>query len=149
MWASAESQEMAPVSPAQHEEFAMQYERRLLSKFGLNGYGCCDGLHDKMEHVMAIPHIRRISISPFADVSVCAQKLKGDYIYSWKPNPVYLSNPTFNPESVREYMAQTIDLTKECVVEIILADTHTCHNQPERFTQWVKIARELVWKYYT
>lgn len=64
MWASAEAQEMDPVSPAMHEEFALQYERRLLEPFGLTGYGCCDDLSRKFDYVFRIPHIRRISIAP-------------------------------------------------------------------------------------
>ena len=36
---------------------------------------------------------------------------------------------------------------ENCVIEIILKDTHTCEHQPERFTQWTAIARELVENY--
>jgi len=31
-----------------------------------------------------------------------------------------------------------------CVLEMILKDTHTCENHPERFDQWTRIARELI-----
>lgn len=144
IWASAESQEMSHISPAMHEEFATHYERRLLSQFGLTGYGCCDPLTHKLDNVFKIPNLRRISISPWADVDICADKLKGNYIYSWKPNPIYLSGPDFNPDTIREYVKHTLDVTKDCVLEMILADTPTCYNQPERFTQWVKIMRELI-----
>lgn len=147
MWASAESQEMAHISPEQHEEFAMQYERRMLSQFGLNGYGCCDPLTYKLDYVLSIPNMRRISISPWADVEKCAEKLKANYIFSWKPNPVYLSGIEFNSDKIREYMKHTFDATKDCIIEMCLADTHTCQNQPERFSQWVKMARELAEQY--
>ncbi|GAF94330.1 unnamed protein product, partial [marine sediment metagenome] len=80
MWASAESQELAQVSPEMHAEFALAYEKRLLEPFGLNGYGCCEDLTRKLDYVFTIPNIRRISISPFADVEKCAEKLGGDYI---------------------------------------------------------------------
>jgi len=40
MWGSAEAQELAQVGPEHHEEFALRYEKKLLSRFGLNGYGC-------------------------------------------------------------------------------------------------------------
>jgi hypothetical protein len=30
---------------------------------------------------------------------------------------------------------------------MILKDTHTCENHPERFTEWTKIARNLVERY--
>ena len=60
MWASAEAQEMAQVSPAMHAEFILPYERRLLAPFGLNGYGCCEDLADKMDDVLTIPNLRRV-----------------------------------------------------------------------------------------
>jgi len=142
MWSSAEAQEMAQVSPDMHREFILQYEKRLLEPFGLNGYGCCEDLTNKLEDVLTIPNIRRISISPFADVDNCAVKLDGKAIFSWKPHPSHLVG-TFRPEMVRDYIRHTVDVTKHCVVEMILKDTHTCENHPERFTQWADIAREL------
>ena len=146
MWASAESQEMAQVSPQQHYEFVMQYEKRLLEPFGLNGYGCCEALTNKLDYVFTIPHIRRISISPWADVDKCAEKLGDKYIFSWKPKPTYLVG-NFDSEAIREYIKHTLDVTRECVIEIILKDTHTCENHPERFTRWTDIAQDLVKDY--
>ncbi|NLU41765.1 MAG: hypothetical protein GXX08_06150 [Firmicutes bacterium] len=143
MWASAESQEMAQVSPAMHHEFVMEYEKRLLEPFGLNGYGCCEDLTRKLDYVMDIPNIRRISISPWADVEACARKLKDKYIYSWKPDPSHLVGE-FNAQRVRDYIQHTLDVTGDCIVEMILKDTHTCENHPERFTKWTDIAQELV-----
>jgi len=43
MWASAEEQEMAQVSPEHHAEFCLTYERPLLEPFGLTGYGITKG----------------------------------------------------------------------------------------------------------
>jgi hypothetical protein len=146
MWASAESQEMAQVSPEKHYEFVMQYEKRLLEPFGLNGYGCCEDLTNKLDYVFTIPNLRRISISPWANVDKCAEKLGNKYIFSWKPNPSYLVGK-FDSEAIREYIKHTLEVTKDCVIEIILKDTHTCENHPERFTQWTDIAQELVKEY--
>jgi len=142
IWASAESQELAAVSPEQHEEFALQYERRLLEPFGLNGYGCCEPLHDKLDYVLTIPNIRRVSISPWADVEKSAAKLGSRCIFSWKPHPAHLVGD-FSPERIRAYIRRTLDLTRGCVIEMILKDTHTCENHSERFTEWTRIAMEL------
>ena len=101
MWASAESQEMAPVSPAMHREFAMEYEGRLLEPFGLNGYGCCEDLSQKMDDVLALPHMRRISVSPFADVKRSAEKMGDRAIFSWKPHPAHLVGD-FDADMIRE-----------------------------------------------
>ncbi len=143
MWASAEAQEMAQVSPEMHREFSMQYESRLLKPFGLNGYGCCEDLTLKLDDVLKLPNIRRISIAPSADVEKCAEKLGADYIFSWKPKPQHLVGE-FNDEMIRGYIKHTLEVTKGCVIEMILKDTHTCEHHPERFTRWTEIARELV-----
>ena len=141
MWASAEAQEMAQVGPEMHEEFVLQYEKRLLAPFGLNGYGCCEDLTAKLDFVLRIPNIRRISISPFADVDRCAEKLGNKAIYSWKPHPAHLVG--FKEHHVRRYIQHALDVTRGCVIEMILKDTHTCEGHPERFTRWTEIAREL------
>ena len=143
LWASAEAQELAQVSPAMHAEFSTAYEKRLLAPFGLNGYGCCEDLTLKLGDVFTIPNIRRISISPFANVETCAEKLGRRYIFSWKPNPAHLVG-RFDPEALRAYIGHTLEVARGCVLEMILKDTHTCENHPERFAEWTRIARELV-----
>lgn len=142
MWGFAEAQEMAQVSPEMHYEFILQYEKRLLEPFGLNTYGCCEDLTDKLEFVFQIPNLRRISISPWADVARCAEKLKGDYIFSWKPHPSMLVGD-FSPQRIRAYLQHTMEVTQGCVIEMILKDTHTCEHRPERFTIWTDIAQEV------
>ena len=143
LWASAEAQELAQVSPEMHAEFSTAYEKRLLAPFALNGYGCCEDLTLKLGDVFTIPNIRRISISPFANVDTCAERLGNRYIFSWKPNPAHLVG-RFDPKALRAYIGHTLQVARGCVLEMILKDTHTCENHPERFTEWTRIARELV-----
>jgi hypothetical protein len=141
-WASAEAQEMAQVSPEHHVEFALQYEKQLLAPFGLNNYGCCEDLTRKLEDVLAIPNMRRISISPWADVDACAARLRGRAIYSWKPNPAHLVGD-FNAERLRDYVRHAVQAAKThgCFLEMVLKDTHTCEQRPERFDGWTQVAR--------
>ncbi len=143
MWSSAEAQELALVSPEMHEEFALAYERRLLAPFGLNGYGCCEDLTRKLDRVLTIPRLRRVSIAPSADVVACAEQVGRRCIFSWKPQPAMLVGG-FDAEAVRRYLAAGLAATKDCVTEVILKDTHTCENHPERFDEWTRIARALV-----
>lgn len=143
LWASAESQELQVVSPGMHAEFALQYEKRLLAPFGLSGYGCCEDLTKKLKDVCTIPNLRRISISPFSNVDRSAEQLGNRYIFSWKPQPAHLVG-AFDEDSIRKYIQHTLDVTRGCVLEIILKDTHTCENHPERFDRWSQLARQLV-----
>ena len=133
------------MGPEQHNEFILQYEKRLLEPFGLNGYGCCEDLTRKLDYVLTIPNLRRISISPWADVDECAEKLKDRYIFSWKPKPMHLVGE-FDPDEIRSYIRNTLEVTKSngCVLEMYLKDTHTCEHHPERFDEWTRIAREEI-----
>lgn len=146
MWASAEAQELTLVSRQMHKEFVLDYEAKLLAPFALQGYGCCDDLGPKLDDVLAIPGMRRISIAPVANVDLCAQKLANRRaIFSWKPQPSHLVG-TFNEALVRRYVRHTLDVCRanNCALEIILKDTHTCENHPERFDQWTQVAREEI-----
>ena len=143
LWCWAEAQEMAQVSPEMHEEFAFAYEKRLLEPFGLVGYGCCEDLTRKLDFVLTIPNLRRVSISPWADVEACARRLRDKVIFMWKPQPAHLVGE-FNADLVREYMQRTMRAAREhdCSLEIALLDTHTCEHHPERFDQWSRIVRD-------
>jgi len=141
-WGFATAQIFSEVSPAMHDEFALQYEKRVLKLFGLNCYGCCEPLHHKLDIVKTIPRLRRVSISPWADVDVSAESLGNDYIFSWKPNPAVVAGEGWDEETVRHGIRDFLRRTRGCVVEMILKDTHTCRNQPRRMWEWVRIARE-------
>lgn len=143
MWASAESQELTMVRPKMHVEFAMEYEKRLLEPFALTGYGCCDDFTRKIPDILTIPHIRRISVSPFSQLKVCAPAIGRKAIVSWKPHPSHLVGE-FNADLIRQTIREGLELSRDNNIEIILKDTHTCENHPERFDQWSRIAREEV-----
>lgn len=145
LWGFCEAQTMSEVSPAMHEEFVLRYQLPILERFGLNCYGCCEPLHTKLDMLKAqVPRMRRVSISPWADKRVSAEKLGGDCIFSWKPNPATLAAVEFDPDWVRQDIRETVDIAREhgCALEIILKDTHTCNHQPWRFDEWSRIAME-------
>ena len=144
-WGFATAQMFSEVSPEMHEEFALTHEKRFLDLFGLNCYGCCEPLHNKLDIVIKhIPRLRRISISPWADIEKSAEILKDKYIYSWKPNPAILAGETFKPDVIRSEIRNFCEKTKGCVTEIIMKDTHTVKNEPKRMWEWVKIAKEVI-----
>ena len=93
MWGHATTQVFSRTSPAMHEEFALRYEIQFLSRFGVNGYGCCEPLHNKIAEIKKIPRLRRISISPWADAAKAAEQMGDRYILSSKPNPAGCCNP--------------------------------------------------------
>lgn len=148
VWGAAEAQEFAQVSPEMHEEFILQYERKLLENFGMNGYGCCDDLTNKMEGVMKIKNLRRIGICPWADIEKCADQMGKNYVLTWKPQPSYLANEHFDDDMVHNYLAESLRKSKHGQVEIILRDTHSCRNEPERFARFRKCAYKAIEEVY-
>ena len=145
LWGLAQAQTMSEVSPAMHEEFILPWQLPILEKFGLNCYGCCEPLDLKLDFLLEkVPRLRRVSISAWADVRRSAEKLADRVIFSWKPNPAPLAALSFDEEAVRADIQETIGICAEhdCALEIILKDTHTCNNQPERFDAWSRVAME-------
>ena len=71
-------------------------------------------------------------------------RLGGEVIFSWKPNPASLAAVTFDEEAVRADIRETVAAASAhgCALEIVLKDTHTCNSEPERFDAWARVAME-------
>ncbi|MGI5816919.1 MAG: hypothetical protein ACOX9R_02360 [Armatimonadota bacterium] len=147
MWGFCEAQPMSAVSPAMQDEFVLPYQIPILDRFGLNCYGCCEPLDRMLGSLLArVPRLRRVSISPWADVRRSAEQLGGDVIFSWKPNPAPLAAPNFDENALKSEIRQTLNIASEhgCAVEIVMRTTHTCNNHPERFDRYARMAMEEV-----
>ena len=144
MWGFAESQETVGISPEMFEEFIFPYQLSLLERFGLNCYGCCEPLDSRWHVVEKFPRLRRVSMSPWANVEVMAERLGNRYIFSWKPHPGVLAADTFDEDFVRQTLRRGLQALKksDCRVEIIMKDCHTIRNDPQRVIRWVQIAKE-------
>jgi hypothetical protein len=142
MWGFGESQETVGVSPQMFEEFVFPYQVAVLERFGLNCYGCCEPLDKRWQVVERVPRLRRVSVSPWADIADMAEKLGDRYIFSMKPSPTDLAMPTFDEGRIRQEMRQALRQTRDCRVEVIMKDNHTIGNDPSRVKRWVQIVRE-------
>ena len=148
MWGHSESQETVGVSPQMFEEFVFQYQLPVLERFGLNCYGCCEPIDTRWHIIKNIPNLRRVSVSAWADRKKMSEYLEDRYIYSLKPNPSYIAVPNINEGEIRKYIRETLDITKGCVLEIVMKDNHTIGHSPENVTNWVKIVRDEIAKSY-
>jgi hypothetical protein len=144
MWCLTESQETVGVSPEQFEEFVFQYQLPIQQRFGLNCYGCCEPLQSRWHILKDIPRLRRVSVSPWADQEKMAEMLEDKYVYSRKPAPSLLAVPRVDEEAVRADIRATLDVTRGCVVELIMKDNHTLGRNPDNLVRWVRIVREEI-----
>ncbi len=82
-------------------------------------------------------------MAPWADLEIMAEKLGRDYVFCRKPNPAPVC-VSFQEDTVRRDLRETLEKAGDCVLEIILKDTHTVEHDPSRLARWVQLAREEV-----
>jgi hypothetical protein len=71
-----------------------------------------------------------------------SEHLGDRYVLSMKPNPASLAKPQIDEAAIRRALRRTLDITRGCVVEIIMKDNHTLGQRPENAVRWCRIARE-------
>jgi hypothetical protein len=146
IWTCGLAQMLGTVSPAMYKEFEIDYTSPIFKRFGLIYYGCCDPLHDRMDVIRNIPHLRKVSMSPWSNKEKGAQDIHGDFVFSNKPSPAYVAVDTFDSDLIRRDLAETRDICQHynCPLEFILKDISTVHGEPLRLKKWADIAMEVV-----
>ena len=143
-WGCGNAQVFSEVSPEMHEEFSLRFERPFLERFGLSYYGCCEPLHRKVGILKSISNLRKISMSPKADLAVAAETAGDRYVLSFKPNPACMAFDSFDAPAAEQYLRNALDATRGCHLEIILKDITTIRNDPARLDCWAKLAMAVV-----
>lgn len=146
VWGRGAAQIFGTVSKEMHEEFDIEYMKETIGQCGLAYYGCCEPLDKKIDIVEKIPNLRKISITPWADVNVAAEAINTKYVLSAKPNPAAVATPTLNEENVREELGKILNACKRynCSCDIVLKDISTCRKRPQNIFRWQEIAMEMV-----
>jgi hypothetical protein len=147
LWGFGEEQSTIGVSPKMFEEFVFNYHLPIMSRFGLNCYGCCEPLDSRWQVISKIPRLRRVSVSAWANIAKMAMFLEDKYIFSMKPHPGPLATSIIDEEAIRKSLREAFELTLGCRVEVIMKDNHTLGNNPNNAIRWCKIAREEAEKY--
>lgn len=146
IWMFGMAQMFSTVSPAMFEEYEIDICMPVFKRFGLVYYGCCEPLDNKMPQVRKIPNVRKVSMSPWTNEDKGASEIKGDYVYSRKPNPAHLARGYFDDKEVRDHLQASVDICKRygCPLELILKDISTVGYEPQRLWRWADIAMEVV-----
>ena len=144
LWGLAESQVTVGISPEMFAEFIFPYQKRLMERFGLTCYGCCEPMDNRIDLVKTVKNLRRVSVSPWANRQVMADKLGQDYVYSLKASPTPLAMATLDEQHVRRELRRDLGIARDCRLEVIMKDNHTLGHNPRNLTRWVEIAREEI-----
>lgn len=144
VWGCGNAQIFTEVSPEMHWEFALRHDRPWYERWGLVYYGCCEALDIKMEIIRRIPNIRKVSMNYRIHVDRAAAAVRGDYVFSYKPNPAVFATDTWDLPKARAELERMLDCTRGGHVEIVLKDISTVARRPEHLREWAAMAQRLV-----
>jgi hypothetical protein len=144
LWGYMAAQEMTLVSPQMHNDFLLEYQLPILRKFGLVAYGCCENLTNKIGILRRIPNLRRIGVSPFADVARCVENIRTDYVISYRPSPTDMISFGLDEDRIRSILRRDFGLLKGTHFDLTLKDVETVQHDSNRPRRWVTIAREEI-----
>lgn len=143
-WGGATAQIFGGVSPAMHEEFALRYELEVMARCGLNYYGCCEPLHEKMGLLAGVPRLRKISISPWCDVAKAAERAGRRYVFSHKPSPAILAEERFDAARAADDLRGRLARSGGMPCEFVMKDISTVRGDVGRLIAWCDLARAVV-----
>jgi hypothetical protein len=152
VWGRCAAQIFGSVSPEMHDEFDLAYNEKLFGDCGLLYYGCCEPMDSKIDILRKrFRNLRKISITPWADPERAARHMGRDFVMAAKPNPAFVSSPTFNPEPVEQEITRYLEACRRhgTTCEFVLKDISTIANNPHTLTQWAATVSRVIDRYYS
>lgn len=151
-WGFLESQETTAVSAATFGEFVFPYQDRLVERFGLLSYGCCERVDAIWPDYLAKwPKLRKLSVSPFNDEPRIGEFLRGSrVVYYCKPRAELVTYPGPLPDAaITAYFKGVCEAASGCLFEIAQREVGTIFGDCERGRHYVRLAKEAVDAYWT
>ncbi len=148
VWGRGMAQIFASVSKAMHEEFDIAYMKEVMEPFGLVYYGCCEPLDKKIDLVEQLPHLRKISITPWADIDNAAEVIGNRYVIANKPNPSAVSGK-LDEDALRKEIGRILAACKRngCSFDMVLKDISSAGYDVNNLIRWEQIVMEMVRNY--
>jgi hypothetical protein len=149
IWFRGAAQMFSATSPDMQDEFDLQYMRKVMDKCALSYYGCCEPLDKFIPYLKKVPNLRKIGVSPWADVQSSAEQIGGNYVLARKPNPALVAGK-LNHDVVKQEIVETIEvcLQNKCPYEFVLKDISTVGYRPQNLIEWTHIVMDTINDYY-
>ncbi|HCE43167.1 MAG TPA: hypothetical protein DET40_06445 [Lentisphaeria bacterium] len=151
-WGFLESQETTAVSADTFGEFVFPYQQRLVDRFGLLSYGCCERVDAIWPNYLSKwPKLRKLSVSPFNNEPRIGEFLRGSRIvYYCKPRAEFVTHDgPLNGEAITAYFKGVCEAASGCIFEIAQREVGTIFGDFERGRHYVRLAREAVDSYWS
>ena len=145
VWGRGMAQIFASVSKDMHEEFDIAYMKKVMEPFGLVYYGCCEPLDKKIDIVEKLPHLRKISITPWADIDTAAEVFGNRYVIANKPNPSSVSGH-LDEDALRKEIGRILSACRKngCSFDMVLKDISSAGHNVQNLIRWEQIVMEMV-----
>jgi len=150
-WGFLESQETTAVSLDAFGEFVFPYQQRLVDRFGLLSYGCCERVDALWpDYLSKWTKLRKLSVSPFNNEQRIGEYLRGSrVVYYSKPRAEFVTRPgPLDDEAITAYFKGVCEAASGCLFEIAQREVGTLFGDFERGRHYVRLARQAVDAYW-
>lgn len=150
-WGFLESQETTAVSPDTFGEFVFPYQERLVNRYGLLSYGCCERVDAIFpDYLSKWKNLRKLSVSPFNNEKLVGEYLRGsNIIFYSKPRAEYVTNPgPMDEEAILTYFKGVCEAASGCLFEIAQREVGTIFGDFSRGKRYVQLARKAIEEYW-
>lgn len=146
MWGSAQDQILTSISPGMTKEFAFEPEVEWAKLFPRLYYGCCERMDNKIDEVKILPSLKKISVSPFSKHREAMEKIGPDYIVSYKPTNLLLTQNPVPYDRLREELENVCRWAREynCSVEVLMKSIISLNGEPQRLFEYCEMAHDIV-----
>ena len=151
LWGFLESQETTAVSPAMYGEFVYPYFDRMVKRFGLLSYGCCERVDNLWtDYLSKWDNLRKLSVSPFNNEELVGEYLRGTrVVYYSKPRAEYVTNPgPLDEDAIRRCFRDISRAASGCMLEVAQREVGTIFGDYERGKRYVQLAKETIAEYW-
>ena len=151
VWGFLESQESTAVSPETFGEFVFPYQDRLVRRFGLLSYGCCERVDAIwQDYLSKWDNLRKLSVSPFNNERLVGEFLRGtNIVYYSKPRAELVTNRgPMNEEAVCECFREIAECASGCMLEVAQREVGTIFGDFERGRRYVELAKRTIEKHW-
>ncbi len=150
-WGFLESQETTAVSPEMFGEFVFPYQDRLVKRFGLLSYGCCERVDAILkQYIMKWDNLRKLSVSPFNNEYLIGEQLRGtNIVYYSKPRAEQVTMPgEMDEAAIKENFKMVCEAASGCLFEVAQREVGTIFGDYDRGRRYVQILRECIEDYW-
>ena len=140
------SQEFDTFSPAMWEEFLLDYQKPIYSRFGLAAYGCCENLTHKIDKILTIPNLRIFVCSAWTNLDKVIDLVGDKYAIMWrqKASDVCFAKDT---ASLKKDLENGCRQLKGSYFQIVLRELQTFNGNVKRLYDWTALAKDAAAKY--